>query len=130
MMGGPCSHPMVHVAHNIHCGHRVALHGTWPSSEMTLNYQMIVERYPNTKEWLAARFPDVNSSLYLMETSQVVKHPHVFQKRNSKKNKNKTWNMTLVRYHPKLPDDNGKVPKSNGVNPIPSCEIISILDGN
>ena len=37
---------------------------------------MIVERcrYPNQKEWLVVRFPALELSLYLTETSKVVKH--------------------------------------------------------
>jgi len=34
-------------------------------SEMTPNYWMIVEKYPNQTEWLAVRFPAAKSSLYL-----------------------------------------------------------------
>ena len=39
-------------------------------SEMTLNYQMIMERYPNYTEWLAVRFPAVRLSLYLKKNKK------------------------------------------------------------
>jgi hypothetical protein len=43
-------------------------------SEKTLNYWMIVERYPKRMEWLVVQFPAVKSPLYLTKkTSQVVK---------------------------------------------------------
>ena len=34
-------------------------------SKMILNYQMVVERYPNHTEWLAVGFPAAKLSLYL-----------------------------------------------------------------
>jgi len=42
-----------------------------------------------------------------------------------------TNNKDLVRDDPKLLNDSGKVPNPNGVvgGSIPSCEIVSLLDG-
>ena len=39
--------------------------------------------------------------------------------------------LGAVRYDPKLPDDSGEVPKPYrvGDGSIPSCEIVSLLDG-
>lgn len=48
----------------LHCS---LLENTPFSSEMTLIYWMIVQRYPNQTEWLAVRFFTVKSSLYLTE---------------------------------------------------------------
>ena len=41
-------------------------------------------------------------------------------------------NPCLVQDDPKLPDDSGKVPKSNGMvgGSIPGHEIVSLLDEN
>ena len=40
--------------------------------------------------------------------------------------------LGAVRYDPKLPGDSGEVPKPYrvGDGSIPSCEIVSLLDGN
>ena len=52
--------------------------------EMIPNYQMIVERYPNRTQWLAVRFLDVKSSLYLSRNQPGGQAPHVFQKKKEK----------------------------------------------
>ena len=74
----------------LECTHRVHVRLTWwitilnpwvecrerkkrKRSKMTLNYRMIVARYPNQTKWLVVRFLAVKSSLYLMDTSQLVK---------------------------------------------------------
>lgn len=44
------------------------------SNVLSLNYWMIVEKYPKRTEWLVVQFPVVKSPLYLTETSQVVNH--------------------------------------------------------
>ena len=55
--------------------------GIW--SEMTLNYMMIVERYPHRTMQSTLRFPAVKSSVYSMETNQVVKQVWTNQPINS-----------------------------------------------
>jgi hypothetical protein len=54
---------------------------------MTLNYWMIVEKYPNQTKWLAIRFPAVKSSLYLTKNQLGGQAPHVFKNKNKKTKK-------------------------------------------
>ena len=57
------------------------------SNVLSLNYWMIVEKYPKRTEWLVVQFPVVTSPLYLTETSQVVeKHLSCSTKTKTKKN--------------------------------------------
>ena len=49
-------------------------------SEMTLNFWMIMERYPNRMEWLVVQFPAVKLSLYWLENQLGGQVPFVFQK--------------------------------------------------
>jgi hypothetical protein len=61
---------------------------------MTLNYRMIVEKYPNRTKWLAIQFLAVKSSLYSTDTSQVVKK-HLMHSKNGINKNNNTLNSVV-----------------------------------
>ena len=72
--------------HRGELGHGTLQRSCVVRSEMTLNYPMIVERYPNQTKWLVVRFPAMESSLCLIEElARWSKTSHVFQKQERKK---------------------------------------------